>query len=72
MLFRSPQGTVDSDHASFLITSTIVKEQPDVDLRQLPRQVRQQDVRALANDEATIQALLRQGSVLDLPTQNLY
>ena len=67
-----PQGTVDSDHASFLITSTIVKEQPDVDLRQLPRQVRQQDVRALANDEATIQALLRQGSVLDLPTQNLY
>ena len=35
-----PQGTVDSDHASFLITATVTKEQHDVDLRQLPRQVR--------------------------------
>ena len=66
------KGTVDSDHASFLITASITKEQHDVDLQHLPRQVRQQDVRALANDEATVQALLRQGSVLDLPTQNLY
>ena len=67
-----PQGTVDSDHASFSITASITKEQHDVDLHQLPRQVRQQDVRALANDEATVQALLRQGSVLNLPTQDLY
>ena len=67
-----PQGTVDSDHASFLITASITKEQHDVDLQHLPRQVRQQDVRALANDEATVQALLRQGSVLNLPTQDLY
>ena len=63
-----PQGTVDSDHFSFFITATVSKDQGDVDLRQLPRQVRQQDVRALANDDATVQALLRQGSVLDLPT----
>ena len=65
-------GTVNSDHASFIITANVTQELGDVDLRQLPRHVSQRDIRALANDEATTLALLRQGSVLDLPTQDLY
>ncbi len=43
-----------------------------MDLRHLPRQVSQRDIRALANDEVTVRALLRQGSVLDFPAQDLY
>ena len=45
-----PEGTVDSDHRSFLVTATIVKDQGDVDLRHLPRQHTKADMRKLANE----------------------
>ena len=37
-----------------VITASITRKPGDVDLRQLPRQVSQRDIRALANDEATV------------------
>ncbi len=45
-----PEGSVDSDHRSFLVTATIVKDQGDVDLRHLPRHYTQADMRRLANE----------------------